>query len=93
MDVINYKGGKALLIDSDDLRAMDLKSRDAILHTREITRTIDTMRHEGINTLLVLTSFPLSRVPVFLRQVLLGENYGIPMTVVNCYRTVIGGEI
>ena len=93
MDVINYKGGKALLIDSNDLLAMDSRSREMTLRTREIVKTIDTMRHEGIDTLLVITSYPLSRIPIILRQLLLGGNYGVSLTVLSCYRTAIGGEI
>lgn len=92
MDVINYKGGKALLIDSNDLLAMDSRSRDAILRTREIVKTIDTMRHEGIETLLIVTSFQLRRVPKILRHILLGENDGVSFNILNCYRVAIGGK-
>ena len=65
VDIINYRGGKALLIDTYDIVVM---GNDRLGEYAKALRQILQVSRLYVDYVLVISSFPWEKLPVFLRQ-------------------------
>ena len=80
VDIINYRGGKALVIDSLDIVRMKAYLNGGI-RFRQTMRDLVEVPHTKVDYILVITSYPMDQLPLFLCQAMSDSTDRI-----NCYR-------
>jgi len=79
MHIIDYKGEKALLLDTQDLLYVDANINES--------RFDEELALENVKTILVITNMPSHLIPMWLRRRILGKGSDRP----NCYRVRFNG--
>ena len=77
VDIINYRGGKALVIDSLDLARMNMYPGQEFTHT---LRQLVEVARTKVDYIMVISSYDRAQLPMWLRRVTMG------CVKVNCYR-------
>jgi len=88
MDVINYKGEKALLLDSDDLNNMIRPYTNQMIRNRNkmLLEVLDSARHNAIKHILIISSrYKLSHLPIQIR-------HQFDFIKMSCFRAKVGGS-
>jgi len=89
MDIINYKGGRALFIDTGDLMKMDTRTVVGVMTPVEVAvrHILENKKTMGVSALIIVTSFRKDMLPKFLRDALSEETSYVYYTRgVNCFR-------
>lgn len=85
MDEINYRNGKALLIDTSDLIVLNSRIKSEI--ELELTEKLDSAKHD-YDYILLVTSLETSMFPKWLKHRMLEMN----VEMVPCYRVFLSKE-
>lgn len=85
MDIISYKGGRALFIDSEDIMRMNNRLTGGITPREAAIRMIIENRKKfGICAVVIVTSMGFMNLPKFLRETLAEDV--VSASGANCFR-------